>query len=74
MSKQQPTVVLEKDKYTPSTEDYYFHNIPCPHCRGERGHYKQIGRDEYVWVDCGKCEGAGKFLSHVHVEWIPDYN
>lgn len=57
----QPRAVVTHIGHTPPTVDDDDDGlVECPRCYGEQGEWGEGGdRDEWVWFDCGLCEGKG---------------
>ena len=58
------------ERHTPSREHFFYYGIPCPHCNGKGGYSDDFER----WTTCKKCDGTGKMVAHVVVEFTPDYD
>ena len=62
------------DKYTPKTEVVKARGFICPSCNGSGGFQEEIGRDDYRWKTCPRCDGTGRMRAVVTVDWKADYD
>lgn len=59
MSRSVQSIDLFIDKYTPKTEVVKVGGFICPSCNGSGGFQEEIGRDDYRWKTCPRCDGTG---------------
>lgn len=72
MSRYRNMIEVSLEKNTPQKEHFYYRNLDCPYCQG-RGFTKYYDGRLIKVEMCTKCDGVGKMMAHVTVEFKPDY-
>lgn len=73
MSKQKHIIEIEPTEYNCQQEKMFFSGFRCPKCGGKGGFTENIGWDEYKTTSCTFCDGTGKIMGEVLINWLPDY-